>query len=42
MRHFDEDGNFIELLPEEDIDEELESNTSQTTRIRYIIKKREE
>jgi membrane associated rhomboid family serine protease len=42
MRHFDEDGNFIELPPEDDIEADPELNTTKTTRINYIFKKRED
>lgn len=44
MRHFDENGNFIEFQPEEDIeleiDSELENNSY--SNINYIFKKNED
>ena len=43
MRHFDEDGNFIEILPEDEIldDHEFEAENPQTP-INYIYKKKPE
>ncbi|MBU2928735.1 rhomboid family intramembrane serine protease [Winogradskyella psychrotolerans] len=44
MKHFDEDGNFIEFEPEEEIESELEieSETIQAQKINYIFKKKED
>ena len=39
MKHFDENGNFIETLPEEE--PEVDTN-SEPTHINYIFKKRED
>ncbi|MFK7834470.1 MAG: rhomboid family intramembrane serine protease [Winogradskyella sp.] len=46
MKHFDEDGNFIELEPEEDLEAEIESENNQTSsshqnqiKISYTFKK---
>ena len=43
MKHFDENGNFIELEPEVEIESEidLEPETTQAQRINYIFKKTE-
>lgn len=38
MKHFDENGNFIESLPEEAIDQETE--TEQSTKINYVFKEK--
>lgn len=40
MKHFDENGNFIESLPEETIDQEIE--TEQSTKINYVFKEKED
>ncbi|APY09688.1 rhomboid family intramembrane serine protease [Winogradskyella sp. J14-2] len=40
MKHFDENGNFIESLPEEAIDQEAE--TEQSTQINYIFKEKDD
>ena len=40
MKHFDENGNFIESLPEEAIDQEIE--TEQSTQINYVFKEKED
>ena len=44
MRHFDEDGNFIEVLPEDEriMENEEDSEESQKIRIKYIFKKKED
>ena len=44
MRHFDEDGNFIELEPEADseTDHEAKSEVNQTPGIRYIFRRKED
>lgn len=44
MRHFDEDGNFIEIEPEVDPEIELETNPeiNQAPKIRYIFRKKED
>ena len=46
MRHFDEDGNFIEFEPEPEpeleLDDEIESDMHQSLNIKYIYKKRED
>ncbi|WP_439153034.1 rhomboid family intramembrane serine protease [Winogradskyella sp.] len=42
MRHFDEDGNFIEKLPEDEEEFEPETEISQAPTIRYVFKKRED
>jgi hypothetical protein len=36
MKHFDEDGNFIEVLPEED--DEDNSHVDMSSKINYIFK----
>ena len=38
MKHFDENGNFIETLPEEDVEPE----PGESTQINYIFKKNED
>ncbi|WP_417871202.1 rhomboid family intramembrane serine protease [Winogradskyella sp.] len=40
MKHFDENGNFIESLPEEAIDQDAE--TEQSTKINYVFKEKED
>ncbi|WP_282044236.1 rhomboid family intramembrane serine protease [Winogradskyella flava] len=44
MRHFDEDGNFIESLPEESVDikSQTESDTNMVQRINYIFKEKKD
>jgi membrane associated rhomboid family serine protease len=42
MRHFDEDGNFIELEPEPESGIEPEIENNQPPRIRYIFRKKED
>ena len=44
MRHFDEDGNFIEMLPEDNIapEDTSELDESQTLKIKYIFKKKDD
>ncbi|WP_412561523.1 rhomboid family intramembrane serine protease [Winogradskyella sp. MIT101101] len=42
MRHFDEDGNFIETLPEDEIEGDPELENESATTIRYIFKKKVE
>ncbi|WP_299125528.1 rhomboid family intramembrane serine protease [uncultured Winogradskyella sp.] len=44
MRHFDENGNFIEFEPEPEVDVEieLESELKNTTKIKYIFRERED
>ena len=44
MRHFDEDGNFIEFEPEPEpeLDAENESKINKSPKIKYIFKKRED
>ncbi|WP_430467566.1 rhomboid family intramembrane serine protease [Winogradskyella ouciana] len=42
MRHFDEDGNFIETLPEDEIEADSELENESATTIRYIFKKKVE
>ncbi|WP_400080935.1 rhomboid family intramembrane serine protease [Winogradskyella sp. R77965] len=42
MRHFDEDGNFIELEPEPEFELEGESELDKISKINYIFKKRED
>lgn len=44
MRHFDEDGNFIETLTEEpvDIESQTESDTNMVQRINYIFKEKKD
>lgn len=42
MRHFDEDGNFIETLPEDKIEANSELENESTTIIRYVFKKKGE
>ncbi|MFP4847200.1 rhomboid family intramembrane serine protease [Winogradskyella sp. PE311] len=44
MRHFDENGNFIELDPEleDDIDSEIEIEELITPKVKYIFKKNED
>ncbi len=37
MKHFDENGNFIEYLPEEDA--EIDSDNDSETKVNYIFKK---
>lgn len=46
MRHFDEDGNFIELAPESELESELELKSEiekdLSLKVRYIFKKKED
>jgi hypothetical protein len=42
MRHFDENGNFIEFEPEPEIELESETEPTQNPDIRYIFKKNED
>lgn len=39
MRHFDEDGNFIETLPEDEVDLEDKTEKDSTLEIKYIFRK---
>ncbi len=42
MRHFDDDGNFIEIEPEPELEPEVDHELKDSLNIRYIFKKRED
>ncbi|WP_296316934.1 rhomboid family intramembrane serine protease [Winogradskyella sp. UBA3174] len=42
MRHFDEDGNFIELEPDLEIETDAETEIFQSPKVNYIFKKKED
>jgi membrane associated rhomboid family serine protease len=42
MKHFDEDGNFIEIIESEDENIEIDSPEQDSVTIRYIYKKKED